>query len=105
MRSHTTIRAELERKLAALNARVSKIERHLRNPGDPDSQEQATQLEDDEVLVQLDQSELNEIDSIKQALARIDSGSYGECQTCGASIAAGRLQALPYTATCIACAG
>lgn len=104
MRGHTTIRAELERKLEALTARVTKIERHLRSPGDPDSQEQATQLEDDEVLVQLDQAELHEIDEIKKALARIDDGGYGQCLTCGASIAAGRLQALPYTPTCIACA-
>ncbi len=38
------------------------------------------------------------------ALARVDAGTYGRCATCGGRIAPERLDALPGTATCIACA-
>ncbi|MFG6445955.1 TraR/DksA family transcriptional regulator [Microbacterium sp. P06] len=38
------------------------------------------------------------------ALERLAEGSYGICVVCGAPIAAGRLEARPTAATCIACA-
>lgn len=41
---------------------------------------------------------------IRDALARIDAGTYGVCQSCGRPIAAGRLEARPFAALCIACA-
>lgn len=37
---------------------------------------------------------------IEAALARIEAGTYGTCEVCGGSIAAGRLEALPYTTMC-----
>jgi DnaK suppressor protein len=44
---------------------------------------------------------LREIDA---ALARLDEGSYGICERCGQQIPAGRLEARPSAATCVACA-
>ncbi|HEV2889923.1 MAG TPA: TraR/DksA family transcriptional regulator [Frankiaceae bacterium] len=41
---------------------------------------------------------------IDAALARVDDGSYGACERCGAPIGAERLAALPATRLCIACA-
>lgn len=41
---------------------------------------------------------------IDGALARLDEGTYGICERCGRPIGAERLEALPYTALCIACA-
>ena len=41
---------------------------------------------------------------ISDALARLESGTYGECRRCGQAIAAGRLEARPSTAFCISCA-
>ena len=38
---------------------------------------------------------------VVRALAKIDEGSYGVCDRCGQPIAAGRLEALPWTALCI----
>ncbi|WBQ06978.1 TraR/DksA family transcriptional regulator [Kribbella sp. CA-293567] len=38
------------------------------------------------------------------ALARLDAGDYGRCETCGNAIAAGRLVARPSARTCIDCA-
>jgi DnaK suppressor protein len=45
-----------------------------------------------------------ELEAIDRAAARSDDGSYGRCTTCGEAIAPERLDALPTTGTCIACA-
>jgi RNA polymerase-binding transcription factor DksA len=41
------------------------------------------------------------IQKIQAALARMDEGSYGRCETCGQPIEAERLDALPYTTLCL----
>lgn len=38
------------------------------------------------------------------AEARLEAGSYGVCATCGSNIATARLEVLPATSTCVACA-
>ena len=42
------------------------------------------------------------IDKVEHALARIDAGSFGRCEACGAAIEAERLDALPYATMCLA---
>lgn len=98
------IRSRLEKRLSQLLARTGKIEADLRKPGDRDWPERATQRENDEVLERLDAVELAEAGEIRAALARIDAGSYGVCQSCGGPIQAKRLAILPFAPTCIACA-
>ena len=39
---------------------------------------------------------------VERALARLDDGTYGQCEICGEAIAAARLEALPSTTVCIA---
>jgi DnaK suppressor protein len=39
------------------------------------------------------------------ALERIDRGTFGKCERCGGPIPRGRLEAIPYTRTCVKCAG
>ncbi len=41
---------------------------------------------------------------ISDALGRLDAGQFGKCEACGESIAAERLEALPYVRFCIKCA-
>ena len=43
------------------------------------------------------------LDQIDQALVRLQDGTYGWCEVCGSPIAAERLEAVPYTARCLAC--
>jgi DnaK suppressor protein len=43
------------------------------------------------------------IGKIKEALARIDDGSYGKCEDCGENIGIERLKARPVTTLCIDC--
>jgi DnaK suppressor protein len=40
----------------------------------------------------------------ERALAKLDDGTYGLCDTCGKPIAAERLQAMPDVVLCIECA-
>jgi RNA polymerase-binding transcription factor len=40
----------------------------------------------------------------ERALAKVDEGTYGQCDACGAPIPDARLQAMPDSVLCIACA-
>jgi len=103
MSTRDAVRTQLERRLAGLLRRVGKIEGDLKQPHDRDSEERATELENDEVLEGLDEMTLREIEQIRTALKRIESGSYGMCSTCGRPIGAKRLAAVPSASTCVAC--
>jgi RNA polymerase-binding transcription factor DksA len=88
-------------------ARVQRIEkdfRHEEHPLEQDSQEQSIQLENDEVLEALDESGRKELESIRRALDRMESGEYGTCASCEEPIAPMRLRALPAAELCIRCA-
>ena len=102
--SYEDIRSALQSKLDGLQQRIKKIDTNLRATADPDSAEQASDRENDEVLERLDQSGREEIAKIEAALARIEAGTYGVCVTCGDTISSQRLAALPYTMVCIGCA-
>jgi len=94
----------LEDRLAKLGVRVTKIESDLRNPGSRDWTDRASEKENEEVLERLNATERIEIEQIRAALVRIREGTYTECSICGDPIALGRLEALPYTNSCIDCA-
>jgi len=98
------IRDRLEGRLAQLLARTGKIESDRRKLPDRDWQERATELENEEVLEQLGDTERAEIQEIRGALSRLDAGSYGVCQACDRPIQPKRLEALPFAKTCIDCA-
>ncbi len=94
----------LEDRLSKLGVRVSKIESDLRNPGSRDWTDRASEKENEEVLEQLNATERIEIEEIRAALVRIREGTYADCAKCGDPIAPKRLEALPYTNSCISCA-
>jgi RNA polymerase-binding protein DksA len=41
--------------------------------------------------------------AIDSALARMEAGTYGQCQSCGRPISPERLEAIPWTTRCIEC--
>lgn len=98
------VRQQLEAELQQRVSRAENIDNRLRQVGDQDWEEQATQRENDEVLESLDKQVALEIEQIKQALRRIDNGQYATCIHCGRAIGEERLEALPYTTSCIKCA-
>jgi RNA polymerase-binding transcription factor len=44
------------------------------------------------------------LDEVEDALAKLESGTYGVCESCGKPIAAARLEAKPAARLCIDCA-
>jgi RNA polymerase-binding transcription factor DksA len=44
------------------------------------------------------------IADLERALAQVEGGTYGRCETCGVEIGAERLAARPFARTCIRCA-
>lgn len=97
------VRQRLEEKLARRLARAENIDDRLSQPGDEDWEERATEREDDEVLESLGSQAVKEIGQIRQALNRIDKGTYGICAGCGKEIGAERLELLPYATHCMRC--
>lgn len=51
----------------------------------------------------LQQSDVDELRLIDDALDRIDKGDYGVCIDCGGEISEKRLDCYPYVARCIVC--
>lgn len=97
-------RRYLEDRLHRLTNRVGVIEGDLRRKPSADSEERATELENDEVLERLGHDTIVEVTQIRAALARIEAGTYGTCAKCGGAIDAVRLAAIPDATTCRTCA-
>lgn len=68
-----------------------------------DNVDAAVDNANDEISSQLVEIESRELSQIEHALKRIVAGSYGRCEFCGVKIAEARLNALPYTNSCIDC--
>jgi DnaK suppressor protein len=68
-----------------------------------DNVDAAVDTANDEISSQLAEIESRELEQIEHALERIVRGVYGRCEFCGGKIAEARLNALPYTNTCIDC--
>ena len=58
---------------------------------------------DREMDYTLEENEDRVLKAIDAALVRIESGTFGTCQTCARPIDPERLEALPYTTQCIDC--
>lgn len=97
-------RNRLEERRRKIGRRVGRITEDLRRIPDPDSEERATEAENDEVLEGLDVAGRQELDAIEAALSRIDAGTYGACIQCGGSIDDRRLEVIPHTPNCVDCA-
>jgi DnaK suppressor protein len=68
-----------------------------------DSADAAFDAGSEEIATQLAQLEARELSQIERALARIKQGTYGLCEVCQAKIPVARLNALPYSTTCVQC--
>ena len=68
-----------------------------------DSVDAAVDSANDEISTQIAEIESRELGQIEHALERMADGVYGKCEFCGETIAVARLNALPYTNSCIDC--
>src|SRR6266566_5163317 len=76
----------------------------LHRTGDTgDSADQAFESCGEEVSSQLAQLESRELLQIERSLNRLKQGIYGTCELCQKKIPVSRLNALPFSTTCIHC--
>lgn len=80
----------------AFNARSTRMPNHMAELGSDSF--------DQELTLNLLGSEQDSLDQIEAAIARIENGNYGLCETCNARIPKSRLQAIPYASQCVRCA-
>ncbi len=69
----------------------------------PDPNDRATQESDRSFELRIRDRERRLINKIQEALARIDSGTFGICEVCDEGITEARLKARPVTTLCIDC--
>ena len=98
------IRAQLLAKQRELNHRLENIKSNLTRGRSADSQEQAQELENAEVVDALGNEARLELRLIAKALDQIKNDSYGDCVDCGKTIPPARLKAHPFAERCIECA-
>ncbi|MES2145961.1 MAG: TraR/DksA C4-type zinc finger protein [Pseudomonadota bacterium] len=99
-----TRKATLLARKAAIVARLAAIETELAGHQTNDWDDLALEREGDEVLEAAGLTGQHDLRRIEAALNRIDRGEYGVCVRCGAKIEEARLDALPETPFCRACA-
>ncbi|MDH3606608.1 MAG: TraR/DksA family transcriptional regulator [Acidimicrobiia bacterium] len=45
----------------------------------------------------------HQLDDVKEAVTKLDDGSYGTCLSCGKEIGAARMEARPFSLMCVDC--
>ena len=103
MNEHEEIAKALKVRLSELRTHLAKVDRELQKPLPADSEDQAIELENQEALEVIKNTETTEIHQIEAALKRISEGTYGTCAKCGEPIDPRRLKALPTAPRCISC--
>jgi DnaK suppressor protein len=95
----------LTERLAALSEGASKTVSGMgegdQSTGDPT--DQATVEGDRDLLLRMRDRDWKLTGKIREALDRIEDGTYGICEICGNEISKRRLMARPVTTLCIAC--
>jgi len=69
----------------------------------PDPTDRASLESDRNFLLRIKDRERKLITKVKEALDRIDNGTFGICESCGRPISEKRLMARPVTTLCIEC--
>lgn len=98
---------ELEALREELIARFDRYQAHKEQKGGPldkDTEDQSTEIVNDEVIEALQQEAEDELRQVLHALKRLEAGEGDACEQCGGPIGEGRLEALPYTTLCRDCA-
>ena len=98
-------RDEARRRLADLTGSFDEVVAASRdtNADDEHDPEGATIAFERSQLATLVAQVRRHLAEVDAALVRLDTGTYGVCETCGRPIAEGRLEARPTARTCVGC--
>jgi DnaK suppressor protein len=92
-------RGHLLRRVSVTNNEVQGLTNHESGAFNEDSASAVTA----DLLERIGGHERHELDQIRAAQARLETGSFGVCETCGSAIHLSRLRAVPWTRHCLAC--
>ena len=104
------VRKELETEVEGLRADIAQAESQIAerlgdavgDAGDDQADVGAKTFEREHELA-MTQNARDLLARSEQALARIDAGTYGVCESCGQPIGKARLQAFPRATLCVSC--
>jgi DnaK suppressor protein len=99
-RALTGRRDELQRRLGG---ELDELRRFTGNLKAGDSADMAFDSGSEEVTSQLAELESRELYQIDRAIAQLMHGTYGLCESCQKKIPIARLNALPFSTTCVPC--
>jgi len=102
--AHEAIKQQLEERMSLMRDRLVSIKKDATQAHSGDSAEQAQERENDEVVDAIGNETAQSIRDIGAALARLEEGTYGDCEACGGAIGEARLKVMPEAARCVACA-
>lgn len=68
-----------------------------------DEIDQATTSYQRDLNLVLSSVDYERLSAVENAIAHLDGGTYGTCETCGEKIVEERLKAVPWTAYCVRC--
>jgi len=83
---------------------IARLENEARDSGEAevrDSIDDATSSQSTSEALQEDALASQTLTQVRDALKRIEDGSYGRCNACGRQIEAARLEAVPWAAYCL----
>lgn len=101
---HAT-RDELSQQRDELQRRITDLQKQGREETQDDTTDNAHQWENAELRGDGLDEAVNELRGVESALQRLEQGTYGACVRCGKPIGDERLDVLPDTVLCAACAG
>jgi len=97
-------KSRLEQELQEALQELAEIEKRLEYRGDYSLGEGDPAIHTWEVNFVLSQRIEEKVNSIREALRRIEDGTYGICRRCRARIDRARLEIIPHAQLCIDCA-
>jgi DnaK suppressor protein len=105
-------KSELAQYKKSLLEKRGELEKSIRNgilPGGPgtdghgDFADRSAAANEQEINIQLKQTDAKLLRAIEDALQRVEAGAFGICVDCEEEIPAVRLKAVPWTKVCVSC--
>jgi DnaK suppressor protein len=90
---------DLERAIAAKGI----LSGETATDGHGDFADRSAAANEEEISIQLKQTDAKLLRAIEDALQRVEAGTYGVCVDCEEEISPARLKAVPWTKVCITC--
>jgi DnaK suppressor protein len=103
--STANLKEQLQQEITGTQAEIKWLNERLTRKGDYGLGTGDPGIYDWEVCLALRQRAEARLESLQAALRKAEAGAYGVCERCGKPIDPARLEILPDTTRCIACAG